>query len=430
MKGKLNIFQRTVLLWNENHPYNAVHVIRINHPLEIRELKSVIDNYLEKCGLVSLVIDSSNKTYQYYDGTSDVQIIIIEDGPPHTSLQKEIKKQLNTPFSIDGPIHPFRFFVLKEHGFFYLGLVYFHLIAGDIDSIIPLLKDIEIYYKDRKVPELRPYNLYPGTIRILPLCSSYIRVWLLTFYEHITHMRKSCRPIYHDMNNNEIGFIHFNVQSLQYHGLIRACRNLEVTVNDMFLAILLKSLAPLAEKRKHERRRKNISIASIVNIRKDLMLNRDVFGLFLSYFNVSHHIPEGITLVQLVKDIHIQTNIIKNNKLYLRTIFDLQAALLLVNLFFRKRKKKFYEKYNPVWCGISNINLNAIWPSYGVKSPEYYLRAVSTGNATPLVFSFTTSNDTVNIGVSFRYAVFSEADINNIISAFLKNLSNVNEEIL
>ncbi|NIP40410.1 MAG: hypothetical protein GTN39_02725 [Candidatus Aenigmarchaeota archaeon] len=187
----------------------------------------------------------------------------------------------------------------------------------------------------------------------------------------------------------------------------------------MFLALLLTSLSPLASKRGKSRRRKKISVASIVNIRKDLFLKGSgQFGVFLSSFSVSHAVPEETGIERLVKDIHIETEKIKRNRLYIRSVAELRTAVFLIRSFFKKRKKRFYAKYFPLWGGITNINLNTLWSDTGNTVPVDYLRAVSTGHATPLVFSFTTVNDKINVGVSYRKTVFSEADIERIICVF------------
>ena len=51
MKGKLNIPQRTVLMWDDMHPYNAIHVVRIPQPLDIAKLKDSVDKHLKSKGL-------------------------------------------------------------------------------------------------------------------------------------------------------------------------------------------------------------------------------------------------------------------------------------------------------------------------------------------------------------------------------------------
>jgi len=426
LRGKLNIFQRTVLLWNEMHPYNAIHVVKLKQPLRPEILKDVIDRFLEKQGLVNLVIDRVKKTYDYRGGRSDVEINIVRYDDPASGLLSEVRKHLNLPFPVTGRMDPFRFFVIPEGDGFYLGLVYFHLIAG-ADSVIALMKGIASSYTGGALPEdTSPFVLYPQVYRkLMPFNLKYFAWWVLTFPEHISHMKISFRPKYRDPDDTGIGFSCLSVNPSQYRAIILASKAWEVTVNDLFLAVLLKSVAPLAEKRFRTPRRTHVSVASIVNIRKDLSVDADVFGLFLSYFNVTHSVPEGVELGRLAQDVRRQTEKIKRHKLFLRTVLEMWAALMLVSGLFKDRKKYFYAKYNPIWGGITNVNLNTVWTAPGGDIPEYYLRAVSTGQATPLVFSFTTINDMITVGASYRNTVFPEADIDKILSNFSKCLSEI-----
>ena len=442
MKGKLNIFQRTMLLWNEIHPYNAVNLVRIPQPLNLARLEDIIKRHLERYSLMGLVICRKKKRFHYHGGSTNIEIKVIE-GQENAlaALYSEIQKQLNMPFKKIPPrpplvkvrgedfkVEPFRFFAVKEGDSFYLGLVYFHLISGD-DSIIFLLKSIVNFYMDKNASGLcLPLNLYPMRYRYPPPINLKSMIgWIFSLPGYIANLRKSFRPRYSDINDHNIGFSYFRIEPSQFQSLVRTAKRLGVTLNDMFLAILMKSISPLASKRWHSSRRKKISIASIINIRKDLSAdNPGIFGLFLSSFSVTHIVPDGIPLEQLVKDIHKQTVKIKKHKLYLRTIMEMGAALVLLRYFFSKRKEKFYPKYYPLWGGITNINLNSLWKMPDNKIPVDYLRAVSTGHATPLVFSFTTVNDVLNIGVSFRTTVFSDTDIEKIMSNFSNCIYNLN----
>ena len=46
LRGKLNLFQATMLRWRELHPYIAVHIVRLNQPLEPAQLKRRIEGRL------------------------------------------------------------------------------------------------------------------------------------------------------------------------------------------------------------------------------------------------------------------------------------------------------------------------------------------------------------------------------------------------
>jgi NRPS condensation-like uncharacterized protein len=429
MKGKLNIPQRTVLLWDDIHPYNAVHVARIPRPLDTERLKHTLDSLLQSYGLTGLSIDRKKNRYHYHGGPAHTEIRV-RDGHKDalSSLGTEVQDQLNTRFAQDTvAITPFRFFVVREEGSFYLGLVYYHLISGG-DSIIYLLKDIvHCYLKEKTAIPRIPPDLYDRSYSCLPLFHPKNLIeWVTGLPGHIADMRQYYRPRYRDYNDHNVGFTCFSLGPDHYRLLLHRSRQWGVTVNDMFMALMLKSLSPIASKRSSEARRNKLSIASVVNIRRDLSVdNRKSFGMFLGSFNVSHILPDGISLEELVKDVHVQTVRIKKQKLYLQTILEEGLALFLVSFFYGKRRNSFYSKHHPVWGGLSNINLNKVWDQSEDREAVAYFRAVSTGPATPLVFSPTTVLDRLNIGVSFRTTVFSREAIEKIVSDFTKYITNL-----
>jgi hypothetical protein len=193
----------------------------------------------------------------------------------------------------------------------------------------------------------------------------------------------------------------------------------------MFLALMLMSLAPFAAGRTSEPRRRRLSLGSVVNIRKDLSYNDPQrFGFFLGTFVISHDVPEGMQLEDLVKDLKKQTARIKEDKFYLGSVMDQWLAILMIRLLYRNRWDSFYSKNYPLWGGVSNINLDSIWAQPEETGIEY-MRTVSTGPATPLVFSLTTSWGRLHVGVSYRKTVFSERDVEIIITDFSKYIAGL-----
>jgi hypothetical protein len=57
-----------------------------------------------------------------------------------------------------------------------------------------------------------------------------------------------------------------------------------------------------------------------------------------------------------------------------------------------------------------------------------YFRAVSTGPITPLVLSITTVRDIVNIGLTYKKAVFTPSGVKTLISDFRKHIQRVEVE--
>lgn len=425
MAGKLNIFQRVMLQWDEMHPYNAVHVVRLPQPLQQQRLVCIAKATLEGYGLTNLSVNRTENIFNYRGGAVDIEIKVLSASNSVLSdLHNEIELQLNTPFTGKSTAPPFRFFVVCEKNSFYLGLTYWHFIS-DAEMIVFLLKDMTKRYLDEKTAGIfRPLNLYPETYcRIIRIKPKSLIGWFYTLPASIAAIKASFRPRHRDLNDFSNGFVSFAIKEVGFRALLRAGKILGVTLNDLFLALLLKTLSRFTPERLQEPRRRRITVACIVNIRKDLIVDTSkTFGLFLGLFTVSSAIPPDLRLEDLIRDISCQTLKIKKYQLYLRALTELGLSQVILSRLTPARQRKFYPKNYPLLGGITNINLNTLWSQEDEKPPEYYLRAVSTGPVSPLIFSITTTGDVLNIGVSYRTSLFSKTDIEKIISEFSETI--------
>ncbi len=419
-----------MLQWNELHPYNAVHVVQVPAILDLKRLRDLIQRTLESHGLTGLTLDRERGGYHYHGGPADGEIVTMAGGDhDQTALADEIRRQLNAAFALGERINPFRFFVVAASESFSLGVAYFHAVAG-AESLVLLMQDIVNAFLGRVERGLsRPVELYPdsygGWLRRHP---GVLFRKLASLPGLFRGLRRSCRPCYRDAQDMSNGFALFSLTSEDLHRLTTAGKSWGFTLNDLFLALLLKSLSPLAADRYQASRRHQLSVGSIVNIRKDLGVDsRRTFGLFLGSFVVTHAVPEGISVKALAADVHRQTLRIKQTSRYMGTPVDLACARAMLSFLSISRKRKFHQKYYPLWGGVTNMNLNTLWPQSAGEQPVDYLRAVSTGPATPLVLSITTVRDVVNIGLSFRTTVFSPADIERVKSEFLNLLKHLED---
>jgi hypothetical protein len=146
------------------------------------------------------------------------------------------------------------------------------------------------------------------------------------------------------------------------------------------------------------------------------------FGLFLGSFVVHHEVPAGMDLADLARDIGRQTLRIKRSRLYLGAPLELAFGRLMTSFFSEQRRRKLYQKHYPLWGGLTNMNLNALWPQPDDSRPVDYFRAVSTGPVTPLVVSLTTVGWVANIGLTYRATVFDAAEIERVKGCFLDSL--------
>lgn len=430
MPGKLNSFQRTMLQWNDLHPYNAVHVVRIPGAFDPEHLRSVLRDTLAARGLSGLTLDCTHGTFQYHGGSALSEIKLLAGGDdPRRALATEIEHQLNRGFLVAERFDPFRFFVLPEAGSFSLGLVYFHAIA-DAESIALLLKKMTEAYRGHASPESsQPVELYPPRYdHLLRQQPGALVRKLCALPALVRELRRSCRPRYRDPQDLHNGFDLFSLKPAALVRLAEAGNSWGVTFNDVLLAVLLSCVAPLAFRRTRARRRRKISLGCIVNLRKDLGLDSArTFGLFLGSFVVTHEVPAGMRLKDLAVDIRRQTLAIKGRRLYLGTPLELAVARRFLPFYSTALRKKLYQKHYPLWGGITNMNLNALWEQPAGQEPVDYFRAVSTGPVTPLVLSVTTVGDVVNVGLSFRSTVFAAPEIERIKTDFVNALSQVSE---
>jgi hypothetical protein len=421
MQGRLNAFQQSMLQWDELHPYSAVHIVQVRGALAAARLRTCIERTVEERGLTHLTLDRGRGTYRYEGGPADCEIRTIAGAAgPRGALMAELERQLNLRFDCTRPFSPFRFLVAAAEDSFFLGLVYFHP-AADAASVVGLLQDIVTGYAAQGTGGLAgDLDLYPDS-RAHLLCRHPMVVVrkLLALPAQVRRLRQSHRAPRADAEDMANGFVCFTLGPADLRALVAAAKAWAVTVNDLLLALLLKALAPCAAERTQARRRRELSVGCIVNLRRDLGVDsRRTFGLFLGSFTVTHAVPEGISLRALAADLQRQTAPIKRQRLYLATPLELGLARWLLRCFSPGRRRRFYAKNHPLWGGITNLNLNDLWEPSATPAPLDYFRGVSTGPVTPLVLSVTTIADRVNLGLSYRTSVFSRADIERLAGRF------------
>ena len=152
-----------MLRWREIHPYNAVHVVAVEQPLDAARLARDIDLCLERVGLTGTRTRRRPPPLRIPRRRRRTRRSRRLPGrpTPTPSSGQEMERQLNAPFAATGPIDPFRFFAVDAGSRFYLGVAYDHFIAGG-DSIVVLLKRIADRTRVRR-PAAEHADLYPPT---------------------------------------------------------------------------------------------------------------------------------------------------------------------------------------------------------------------------------------------------------------------------
>jgi hypothetical protein len=426
VKGRLNLFQRTMLRWRALHPYNAVHVLRIDAPLDVPRLSAAIGWVLEGEGLSGLALDTAHGRYEYAGGAATVALEVLPAGGDALRAAEEvIERELNAPFPPDGAIDPFRFFAIDAGETFLLGLAYDHFIAGG-DSIVVLMKDLHDAYLDPEHFAPRRLALYPPAYGRL-LARHALR--LLTGTPGLIEMLRSCRTTARPHYRAGVPPTNaFQLHTVDAATLARAqsvAKQWGVTLNDLLLALLLQAMAPLAGERQHGRRRA-MAVASILNLRADFQPPAPiVFGQFLSSFRVTHPMPAGQELAALARDVRAQTRRTKERKLYLQTLIGIAGSGVAWHFMTPEVRSTFHAKNYPVWGGVTLLNVDALWREAGGGTLPDYFRGVPTGPMAPLVLSASTVNGALHLGFSWRVAAFDRETADNAAARVVAGLRSL-----
>ncbi|MCC7113770.1 MAG: hypothetical protein IT520_05215, partial [Burkholderiales bacterium] len=65
MDGAFNLFQATMLRWRARHPYNAVHVARVDSALDPDRLRAAIAAVLAGAGLTGYRLDAARLRFEW-----------------------------------------------------------------------------------------------------------------------------------------------------------------------------------------------------------------------------------------------------------------------------------------------------------------------------------------------------------------------------
>lgn len=423
MSGRLNTFQKLAVAWNGHWPYNAVHVLRVSGSPDENRLRASIHDTLNAYGISSYHLSSSGSRFTYAPG-GDIPIQISSvDKDVQESLRACMEDGLNRFFETDKTFFPLSFFILKDIGSFYLGVVYNHVIA-DADSIIRLINHISGNYSavDDGGTPVR-VNIYPSPNGHGAWKNPAILwKWLSLLSTDIRDVRQTIRIIPDTKISGRNGLLLAALDERTTQRLLDLAKQWNVTVNDVLLAALWRSVSPLFQKAVTTKRHR-LAVASVISIRSDLKKTPKDFGLFLSSFRVSRPATDASALQQVAVDINRQTQRAKRHKLYLRSLAEMRAGLRLLPYYKEDYRKRFFAKYYPLAAGLTNIHLQRIWSQEGSpEEPQDYMRAVSTSPATPLIVSATTIRGRMNLSLSFSGQVYSQTHAASVLKNFTTEL--------
>lgn len=426
----LNHYQQLMLQLSMDSPYNAVHAVRINADLvDAFALQNSINVVFQQLGL---------GVPQFLSGTQQVSFIPlaapIELLTRHALLDQHAEQEINHFFSLND--FPLRFFLVIDGLTLYFSITYNHWI-GDAYAISRLMDAIFTHAEGHPFP--------PLTLETPPLeeCFKHIYRKKAVLYRYLgilqTFLRFSpaFRTEISDIESIESGcFSHFFDKNM-LTPLLSICRAQNITLNDLFIAILAKLFGQVTQSKRAaltqkflKPRRDHIIIAVISNIRgySQRPLTH-AMGLFLGFFYLSFKAPETLPLQVLAHQVTVQTKRFKKKFAAVKQYLLFQVQKNIWNRTLTKKSKyRLFSKNIPITAGISNMDLNKTEPQ-SLHQVHEYIRFSPTAMVCPFVFNMTTLNGYLSLGINYRKACYTKAEAENIKQAFVEEIQQLVDSI-
>lgn len=421
----LNNFQRLMLLWSLEVPYNGTHIIEIPGKPDHERWQSAIIAAFNKLNLGNPHFLQNKRKVIYTPITS----IPIET--PSVTLEEHLNNELNVRFALNDV--PLRFFLLPAtDSTYHFGLTYNHWFA-DSQTLRSVFHHIFDQYQtncDSKLPPLimrtlKFNNLFRKHIGWLPA----LRTIGEFFRNYLIFSCAYRLPVL-----NEADFHSHIIYRTFPDGLINKlhayAKNYQASVNDVFLSAMAKVMGEFTvndraiQKPKALRKARNqIALGTIVDIRHASKYDlKGVFGLYLGNYTVVLAQPEKLSASQLLSSIVKQTVKIKNRFTAVKNCLTFSVGTFLFEKFTKpKLRLQFFHKNGPIAAGISNLNVTNSWLD---KSVLKYIRTSPVGPLLPLAFSLTTTGKRLSLCMMYRTTIFSDQQAQVICDQFINCLES------
>lgn len=429
--GRLNAFQRLMLQWSELHPYNAAHVYRIDRPMAAETLVEAIRQTYLATGLGIVDVDAESLAYHYEtDRSPDVDVV--EGGEDSELLLAEhLTRELNRPFERPR-CRPWRFSVLDASpDAHYVVATYDHWTADSTAARLILRHVLDRYCGWNMSENRKPLDLYPGTYREVfshRLRGHQLLGCGLHSLRQCIGNRSVAQVPYSSSLQMDVRFELYRAAAGSVDRLRHFSRSLGVTVHDVILAALGRSLAEFLPRRVMREHQK-MTLGTIVDTRAESKEDLSAsIGAFLSCYLARLAADGDMSLADAARCIAAATGPIKVGRTYLKSMLGFKVAGAVWPRLRQVDKPHFMRKVFPMTAGVSNVVVRDDWMTQSRTGRiAEYIRGVSTGPILPLVLTPTTLDDQLNIGVTYRVAGFSHQKIDGIMAMFMDQMEHPGE---
>jgi len=406
----LNYFQQAMLLWDEVHPYNAVHAVRLPGRVDLEVLQRAVAEACRDAGLGEIHLD---RFLCRYSRGAPIDIGV-ERLPPaertDDALRGVLAARLNEPFP-RGPHHPIRWAVLEEpSGETHHVVLSYHHVVCDAASVEMLLACVLRRYlaAGARRNEPLPEAADEAACRALnPRISwaGFIRAWAKLGLLHKRLLRVHRMP--EDTSaDDSTSVVLRSAPTELYERLSAACRSRGIGLNDAFMAALAHAIALHTPQRRHSFWRRRIAIGTVQSGRKWLPAAlANVFGVCLADLVVVVNRPDA-GLERVLDQIVAQTRRLKAD--WPAAVAGTAIRVLFVRriwpLLGIRNRRSSYRRSFPVCGGVSTVIVEGQRFGEAAAHIERYVRAAPPGPAVPIVLAPTIFNGRLELCLIYRKA--------------------------
>jgi hypothetical protein len=168
-------------------------------------------------------------------------------------------------------------------------------------------------------------------------------------------------------------------------------------------------------------------MGTIVDLRPSARADlSDTFGMFLGFTTTLCRPDELLDWPRLLATVASQGKSHKHSAQPQASFLRMAAALAAGRFMSRERTINFYRKRAPFAGGTSNVNVTDTWAAEYHPAPLLeYVRVSPTGPMMPLVFSTTTLARKLNLCLTRRSAIVSEALADQVLDTMFERLNRI-----
>ena len=408
---RLSAFQRTMLLWERLHPYNAVHALRILGPPP-RRLAAAIEAVERAAGIGALEIDPPGRAYRYVSAAAPLVEARTRDVDEVTPTGL-LAASLNASF-VGEPQTPFRWTLLEGPGgqAHWVALAYRHVAADAHGAQALLAAVLQACRGDGgDAPHVRVGE------RARERWSLRARLQTLARFARTFRRLRSAHKMSEDRQGDDRTECTVRTATPGLLPELRAAnRRRGAGLNDACLAALAATIAERSPDRHTSRRRRKLALGTVLSRRPHEAGGGEVWlGPSLRDLVVVVERPDA-PLADVLARISAQTRAARG----LPDPGDFDPRLFLIQrawpLLGLRHHRRTYRKVFPVCAGVTSFNVRAAWFGQAGVGVDRYVRASPPGPVVPVALAPTALGDRLELALVHRRATLTAAAAADVLS--------------